>query len=51
MMNANRDNRNQSQQTAQGEAGNKKSSDFVTGLITFVIFIVFMTLWMYFSTR
>jgi len=26
------------------------SSDFVVGLITFVIFLFFMTAWMYFST-
>jgi hypothetical protein len=27
----------------------KKPSDFVTGLVTFIIFILFMTVWMYFS--
>jgi len=25
-------------------------SDFITGLVTFIIFLVFMTVWMYFST-
>ena len=28
----------------------KKSSDFVVGLVTFIIFIFFMIAWMYFST-
>ena len=26
------------------------SNDFVVGLITFVVFIVFMTIWMYFGS-
>ena len=29
---------------------NNGSSDFVTGLITFIVFIVFMAVWMYFGT-
>lgn len=29
---------------------NRAPSDFVTGLVTFIIFLVFMTVWMYFST-
>jgi len=29
----------------------KASSDFVIGLVTFVIFLFFMTAWMYFSTE
>jgi len=28
----------------------RKSNDFVVGLVTFVIFILFMTAWMYFSS-
>ena len=28
----------------------KATNDFVTGLITFIIFIVFMIVWMYFGT-
>jgi len=28
----------------------KASSDFIIGLVTFIVFIVFMTVWMYFST-
>ncbi len=28
----------------------KTPSDFVIGLVTFMVFIVFMTVWMYFST-
>lgn len=32
--------------------GDKKApSDFVTGLVTFIIFLFFMTAWMYFSTE
>jgi ATP-dependent Zn protease len=27
----------------------KESNDFVIGLLTFIIFILFMTAWMYFS--
>ncbi len=27
------------------------SSDFVVGMVTFIIFIFFMTAWMYFSTE
>jgi len=27
------------------------SSDFVVGLVTFIIFLFFMTAWMYFSTE
>jgi len=26
------------------------SNDFIVGLVTFIIFILFMTAWMYFST-
>jgi len=34
------------------ETDNKeKSSDFVVGLVTFIIFLFFMTAWMYFSTE
>jgi len=29
----------------------KAPSDFVTGLVTFIIFLFFMTAWMYFSTE
>ncbi len=35
------------------EADNKNketSSDFFVGLVTFIIFLFFMTAWMYFST-
>ena len=30
--------------------GNKTSNDFVVGLVTFIVFIVFMTIWMYFGS-
>jgi len=29
---------------------NQSSSDFAVGLVTFIIFLIFMTMWMYFST-
>jgi len=29
----------------------KAPSDFVVGLVTFIIFLCFMTVWMYFSTE
>jgi len=32
------------------ENGAGKSNDFVVGLVTFIIFLIFMTGWMYFST-
>jgi len=37
----------------QNNGNNKsdtKSNDFVTGLVMFIIFLFFMTAWMYFST-
>ncbi len=30
---------------------NKAPSDFVTGLLLFIVFIIFMTVWMYFSVE
>jgi len=30
-------------------AGEKSKGEFVIGLVTFIVFIVFMSLWMYFS--
>lgn len=27
----------------------KGSNDFIVGLVTFIVFIIFMTAWMYFS--
>lgn len=29
------------------DRSDKTSNDFVVGLVTFIIFIVFMTIWMY----
>ncbi|MBE9560953.1 MAG: hypothetical protein IMF15_09200 [Proteobacteria bacterium] len=38
----------QSQNSGNNQSS-KKPSDFVAGLVTFIIFIFFMTAWMYFS--
>jgi len=35
----------------QAGSESKAPSDFVTGLVTFIIFLFFMTAWMYFSTK
>lgn len=35
----------------QAGSDSKAPSDFVTGLVTFIIFLFFMTAWMYFSTE
>ena len=32
------------------DKSNKTPNDFVIGLVTFIVFIVFMTAWMYFGT-
>ena len=29
--------------------GNKTSNDFVVGLVTFIAFVIFMAIWMYFG--
>ena len=28
----------------------RANNDFIVGLVTFIVFIIFMTAWMYFST-
>ncbi len=38
----------QTQKKGNTKSG-KKPSDFVTGLVTFIIFLFFMAAWMYFS--
>ena len=37
---------------AEDADGEKKGapSDFVVGLVTFIVFFIFMTVWMYYST-
>ena len=39
----------QTQKNGDNEGG-KKPSDFVVGMVTFIIFIFFMIAWVYFST-
>ncbi len=39
----------QNQKNGNNKSG-KVSNDFVVGLVTFIIFIFFMTAWMYFSS-
>ena len=39
----------QTENNGNNKSGNE-SKDFVVGLITFIIFILFMAAWMYFST-
>ena len=38
-----------------GKQGDKKTdaepSEFITGLLTFVVFVIFMTVWMYFGLK
>lgn len=36
--------------TEQEKDRNDSPSELVLGLVTFVIFIIFMTVWMYFNT-
>ena len=31
--------------------GGEQSNDFVVGLVTFIVFILFMSAWMYFSAE
>lgn len=38
-------------QNVDTNGNDKAPSDFVTGLVTFIIFLFFMTAWMYFSTE
>ena len=33
-----------------GNKSDKTSNDFIVGLVTFIIFILFMTVWMYVGT-
>ena len=43
------DDRASRERQAVDEAGNNNPSEFVVGLVTFIVFIVFMTAWMYFG--
>ena len=38
----------QAQKNSNHKSG-KESNDFAVGLVTFIVFIIFMTAWMYFS--
>lgn len=36
-------------QVPEKEGPEQPSSEFVIGLVTFIVFVIFMSLWMYFS--
>jgi len=38
------------QKNQQASVEKSKPGEFVIGIITFIIFLIFMTLWMYFGT-
>jgi hypothetical protein len=39
------------EQVPEKEGPVQPSSEFVIGLVTFIMFVIFMSLWMYFSTE
>ena len=38
-------------QSPENEGPEQASGEFVIGLVTFIVFVIFMSLWMYFSAE